>query len=52
MAMAIGVDHGILVETGTELQPLVVTKPPKVLTNREQLTLILLGKQVIDSDAN
>ncbi|EFP63468.1 MULTISPECIES: electron transfer flavoprotein subunit beta/FixA family protein [Ralstonia] len=51
-AMAIGADRGILVETDAELQPLAVAKLLKVLASREQPTLILLGKQAIDDDAN
>lgn len=51
-AMAIGADRGILVETDAELQPLAVAKLLKVLASREQATLIILGKQAIDDDAN
>ncbi|KAB0471122.1 electron transfer flavoprotein subunit beta/FixA family protein [Ralstonia insidiosa] len=51
-AMAIGADRGILVESDTELQPLAVAKLLKVLVSRERPTLIILGKQAIDDDAN
>ncbi|WP_247350445.1 electron transfer flavoprotein subunit beta/FixA family protein [Ralstonia pseudosolanacearum] len=51
-AMAIGADRGILVETGEELQPLAVAKLLKVLIDKEQPQLIILGKQAIDDDAN
>ncbi|MCK9513653.1 MAG: electron transfer flavoprotein subunit beta/FixA family protein [Pigmentiphaga sp.] len=51
-AMAIGADRGILVETGTELQPLAVAKLLKALVDKEQPQLVILGKQAIDDDAN
>ena len=51
-AMAIGADRGILVETDAELQPLAVAKLLKALVDKEQPSLIILGKQAIDDDAN
>ncbi|SAK87437.1 electron transfer flavoprotein subunit beta [Caballeronia pedi] len=51
-AMAIGADRGILVETNAELQPLAVAKLLKALVDKEQPSLIILGKQAIDDDAN
>jgi len=51
-AMAIGADRGILVETEAELQPLAVAKLLKALADKEQPSLIILGKQAIDDDAN
>lgn len=51
-AMAIGADRGILVQTDVELQPLAVAKLLKVLAEKEQPQLIILGKQAIDDDAN
>jgi len=51
-AMAIGADRGILVETSEELQPLAVAKLLKALVDKEQPSLIILGKQAIDDDAN
>ncbi|WP_426389216.1 electron transfer flavoprotein subunit beta/FixA family protein [Variovorax sp. R-27] len=51
-AMAIGADRGILVETTEELQPLAVAKLLKALVDKEQPSLIILGKQAIDDDAN
>ncbi|WP_213955855.1 electron transfer flavoprotein subunit beta/FixA family protein [Variovorax sp. dw_954] len=51
-AMAIGADRGILVETTEELQPLAVAKLLKALVEKEQPSLIILGKQAIDDDAN
>lgn len=51
-AMAIGADRGLLVETDAELQPLAVAKLLKAIAEREQLGLVILGKQAIDDDAN
>ena len=51
-AMAIGADRGILVQTDVELQPLAVAKLLKVLVEKEQPQLVILGKQAIDDDAN
>jgi electron transfer flavoprotein beta subunit len=51
-AMAIGADRGILVETVEELQPLSVAKLLKVLVEKEQPGLVILGKQAIDNDCN
>ena len=51
-AMAIGADRGILVETDAELQPLAVAKLLKALVDKEQPSLIILGKQAIDDDCN
>ena len=51
-AMAIGADRGILVETDTELQPLAVAKLLKALMDKEQPSLVILGKQAIDDDCN
>jgi len=51
-AMAIGADRGILVETNEELQPLAVAKLLKALVDKEQPSLVILGKQAIDDDNN
>jgi electron transfer flavoprotein beta subunit len=51
-AMAIGADRGILVETDADLQPLAVAKLLKALVDKEQPSLIILGKQAIDDDSN
>jgi electron transfer flavoprotein beta subunit len=51
-AMAIGADRGYLVETDAELQPLAVAKILKALADKEQPSLIILGKQAIDDDCN
>jgi electron transfer flavoprotein beta subunit len=51
-AMAIGADRAILVETDVELQPLAVAKLLKAIIDKEQPSLMILGKQAIDDDAN
>jgi electron transfer flavoprotein beta subunit len=51
-AMAIGADRGILVDTNEELQPLAVAKLLKAMAEREQVQLVILGKQAIDDDCN
>lgn len=51
-ALAIGADRAILVETDAELQPLAVAKILKVLAEKEQAQIIILGKQAIDDDSN
>ena len=51
-AMAIGADRAILVETDAELQPLAVAKLLKALVDKEQPSLVILGKQAIDDDCN
>jgi electron transfer flavoprotein beta subunit len=51
-AMAIGADRAVLVETNVELQPLAIAKLLKALVAKEQVQLVILGKQAIDDDAN
>jgi electron transfer flavoprotein beta subunit len=51
-AMAIGADRAILVETAEELQPLAVAKLLKALIDKEQPSMVILGKQAIDDDCN
>jgi electron transfer flavoprotein beta subunit len=51
-ALAMGADRGILVETGTELQPLAVAKLLRAIAEREQPRLVIMGKQAIDDDMN
>ncbi|WP_024929632.1 electron transfer flavoprotein subunit beta/FixA family protein [Methylophilus sp. OH31] len=50
-ALAMGADRATLVETTDSLQPLAVAKVLKAVVEREQPSLILLGKQAIDDDA-
>ncbi|MDO5666311.1 MAG: electron transfer flavoprotein subunit beta/FixA family protein [Alcaligenaceae bacterium] len=51
-AMALGADRGILVQTDEELQPLAVAKLLKEIAQKEEVQLVILGKQAIDDDAN
>jgi len=52
-AMAMGVDRGILIDTGTaEVQPLAVAKLLKAVADKESPKLIIVGKQAIDDDSN
>lgn len=51
-ALAIGADRAALVQTDAELQPLAVAKLLKALVDKEQPSLVILGKQAIDDDAN
>lgn len=51
-ALALGADRGILVETEQEAQPLAVAKALKAIVEKEQIDLVILGKQSIDSDNN
>ncbi|MFM0420500.1 electron transfer flavoprotein subunit beta/FixA family protein, partial [Paraburkholderia aromaticivorans] len=51
-ALAIGADRAVLIESSTELQPLAVAKLLKALVEKEQPSLVILGKQAIDDDSN
>jgi electron transfer flavoprotein beta subunit len=51
-ALAMGADRAVLVESGAELQPLAVAKLLKALVEKEQPSLVFLGKQAIDDDSN
>ena len=51
-ALAMGADRGIHVLTDAELQPLAVAKLLKVIVEREQPELVILGKQAIDDDCS
>ncbi|WP_250528465.1 electron transfer flavoprotein subunit beta/FixA family protein [Caballeronia sp. GAWG2-1] len=51
-ALAIGADRAILIESNEDLQPLAVAKMLKVLMDKEEPQLMILGKQAIDDDSN
>jgi electron transfer flavoprotein beta subunit len=51
-AMAIGADRAVLVQTDAELQPLAVAKLLQAVAQREQVELVIMGKQAIDDDSN
>jgi electron transfer flavoprotein beta subunit len=51
-ALAVGADRAILVESSDGVEPLAVAKILKVLVEKEQPQLVILGKQAIDDDSN
>ncbi|WP_150785051.1 electron transfer flavoprotein subunit beta/FixA family protein [Pseudomonas fluorescens] len=51
-ALALGADRAILVESAEDLTSLAVAKLLKVVVDKEQPRLVILGKQAIDSDNN
>jgi electron transfer flavoprotein beta subunit len=51
-ALAMGADRGILVVTDAAAEPLAVAKILKVLVEKEQPGLVIVGKQAIDDDSN
>ena len=51
-ALALGADRGILIETPQEVQPLEVAKLLKAIVEKEQIDLVIVGKQSIDTDNN
>jgi electron transfer flavoprotein beta subunit len=51
-ALAMGADRGIHVKTDAALEPLAVAKMLKVLAEKEEPQLIIVGKQAIDDDCN
>ena len=51
-ALAMGADRAILVQTDTNPEPLAVAKILRVLVEREQPGLVVMGKQAIDDDMN
>jgi len=51
-ALAMGADRGIHVETDKVLEPIHVARLFKKLVEQEQPSVVLLGKQAIDDDAN
>ena len=51
-ALAMGADRGIHIKADAPVEPLAVAKVLKVLAEREQPGLVILGKQAIDDDSN
>lgn len=52
VALAIGADRAVFIESNEDLQPLAVAKLLKAVVEKEQPQLIILGKQAIDDDSN
>ena len=50
--LAMGADRGIHVETDEDLEPLAVAKLLKALIEKEQPSMLIVGKQAIDGDNN
>ena len=50
-ALAMGADRALLISTEDELQPLAIARCLKVITEQEKISLIIAGKQAIDTDA-
>jgi len=51
-ALALGSDRGILVQTEDQVEPLAVAKVLKAIVEKEDIDLVILGKQSIDTDNN
>ncbi len=51
-ALAMGADRGIHVLTDAELEPLAVAKLLKAVCDKEQPSLVIVGKQAIDDDCS
>ena len=51
-ALALGADRGILVQTDEQVEPLAVAKILKAIVDKEDVDLVILGKQSIDTDNN
>ncbi|MCB6184642.1 electron transfer flavoprotein subunit beta/FixA family protein [Leeia sp. TBRC 13508] len=51
-AFAFGVDRAILIQTDAQLEPLAVAKTLRALVEKENIDLVLMGKQAIDDDSN
>ncbi len=51
-ALAMGADRGIHIKTDVPLEPLAVAKLLKVVVEREQPGLVIMGKQAVDNDHN
>ena len=51
-ALAMGADRGIHIKTEEELQPLAVAKLLKVIVEKENFDLVIVGKQAIDDDSS
>ena len=51
-ALAMGADRGILLESNETIEPLGVAKLLKMVCERENPTMVIVGKQAIDDDSN
>lgn len=51
-ALSLGVDRAILVKSEIGLEPLAIAEIFKIIALKEQVSLVLLGRQSIDNEAN
>jgi electron transfer flavoprotein beta subunit len=51
-ALALGADRGILVESNTPLLPRSIAKILQTIIEKQQIPLVIMGKQAIDGDHN
>ncbi len=51
-ALAMGADRAILIKTDHEVQPLAAAKILQLIVKQESISLVILGKQAIDTDNN
>lgn len=51
-ALAMGADRGILIQSDLALEPLGIAKLLKAIVEKEEASLVILGKQAIDGDNN
>lgn len=51
-ALAMGADRAILIESEQSVEPLGIAKLLKAVAEKEGASLVILGKQAIDNDAN
>jgi electron transfer flavoprotein beta subunit len=51
-ALAMGADSALLLQTENEIQPLAAAKMLKTVVEKENIQLVILGKQAIDTDNN
>lgn len=51
-ALALGADRAVHVAADSEIQPLAAAKIIKTIVEKEQPSLVILGKQAIDDDCN
>lgn len=51
-ALAMGADRGVLIKTDIDIQPLAAAKTLKAVVQQENVDLVILGKQAIDTDNN
>jgi electron transfer flavoprotein beta subunit len=51
-ALAMGADRAVLIKTAEEIEPLAAAKILHQVIQQEQVQLVILGKQAVDTDNN